>query len=306
MSKLELVNELHRSARKNFKRRSYIMRGVNETFQADLIEMIPHKSINKNFKYILTVIDVFSKYAWAIPLKNKTGIEVTSGMRSIFENDQRIPKNIHTDRGKEFYNVHFNSLMKKHNINLYSTYSKMKASIVERFNRTLLTKLWKQFSFQGTYKWIDILKSIIHTYNNTRHSTIKIRPVEVNKTNEKQILRTIYKQKINFYKNKFEINDLVRISKHKSLFEKGYTPSWSTEVFKICKVQSTNPVTYLLKDLNENMISGSFYEQELQKTKCGDIYLIEKIIRKKDNKLYVKWLGFDNSANSWINKNDFV
>lgn len=172
MSKQQLVEEIHRSARKKFPRRHYVMRGINDTFQADLIEMIPWANQNKGYRYILMVIDVFSKRAWAIPLKNKTGNEVTKAMTSVFtSNPKHIPRNLHTDEGKEFYNQSFQRLMKTHGINHYSTFSKMKASIVERFNRTFLNKLWPQFNLQGSHKWLHHLQPIILQYNSTIHRT---------------------------------------------------------------------------------------------------------------------------------------
>lgn len=309
MTKEGVVNEIHRSARKNFIRRTYQMRGIDDTFQADLVEMIPHSKVNNNYKYILMVIDVFSKFAWTVPLKNKTGKEVTQAMKSIFVESRRIPRNLHTDQGKEFYNSSFQRLMQEYNINHYSTFSKMKASIVERFNRTILTKIWKIFSLQGSYKWCNVLKSVTNTYNNTIHRTIKMKPSEVNSKNSDLVLRNSYRDNntLNPHnKPKYKINDYVRINKFKSIFEKGYTPNWSTEIFQVYKIQFTEPVTYLLKDSTGQKISGSFYEQELMKTKYPTIYLVEKILRKKGSKLYVKWLGLDKSQNSWIKKSDFV
>lgn len=310
MSKEQVVNELHHSARKNFPRRRYVMRGVNDTFQADLVEMIPYSTQNCGYRYILMVIDVFSKRAWAEKLKNKTGVEVTKAMTSIFENyPNNIPHNMHTDQGKEFYNTHFQRLMRTHNINHYSTYSKLKASIVERFNRTILNKLWRQFSLQGTHKWLSQLQPIIWKYNRTVHRTIKMRPIDVDRQNEDRLLHTVYKnnQMVNInVKNKFKINDYVRISKFKSLFEKGYTPNWSTEIFRIAKVLPTEPITYQLVDLNGDEIKGCFYEYELLKTYNTDIYLVERVIRRKGNKLFVKWLGFNDSHSSWIDAKDFV
>lgn len=309
MTKKGVVDELHTRARKNFPRRPYLMRGVDDTFQADLVEMIPYAKINSNFRYILCVIDTFSKYAWTMPLKNKTGEEVTTAMQKIFDKNNRIPKNVHTDQGKEFYNKIFQNLMRKYNINHYSTYSRMKASIVERFNRTLMSKMWKAFSLNGSYKWVKTLQEVTELYNNTIHRTIKMKPSEVTSENAENILHTQYKKNnlLNTENNnKYEINDYVRISKYKTLFEKGYTPSWSTEIFQVYKILSTNPKTYLLKDSTDQKISGAFYEYELLKTKYPNIHLIEKIIRRKGVKLFVKWLGFDASHNSWIHKNDFV
>lgn len=136
-----------------------------------------------------------------------------------------------------------------------------------------------------------------------------MKPIEVNSMNAESILKECYRENHTLntgHINKYKMNDYVRISKHKSLFEKGYTPNWSTEIFQVTKILPTNPKTYLIRDATGQTISGAFYEFELMKTKYPNIYLIEKIIRKKSNKLFVKWLGFDTSHNSWINKNDFV
>lgn len=308
MAKREIVNEIHRAARRNFVRRSYEMRGIDDTFQADLIEMIPHSKDNKGYKYILSVIDIFSKYGWAIPLKNKSGMEVTNAMKKIFVLDHRVPRNIQTDNGKEFYNKYFSELMLRNNINHYSTFSKLKASIAERFNRTILTKLYKHFHFIGSYKWINSIQKIIDTYNNSKHRTIKMKPIEVNTKNEKEILATIYQKNSTFNEEtaKFIIGDHVRISKHKTIFEKGYTPNWSTEIFIVEKILQTNPITYILKDMNNQKIQGLFYNYEMQKTKHANNYLVEKILKKKGNKVLVKWLGFNKEHNSWIKSSELI
>ena len=147
----KVVEELHKPARRNYSRRKYDIRNLDETWQADLVEMIPYSKENKGFRYLLTVIDIFSKYAWAIPVKRKSGQDVTAAMKSVFKQGC-APKNLHTDRGKEFYNSNFSNLMKEYNVNLYSTYSNIKASICEHFNRTLKNEMWKQFSLNGNYK----------------------------------------------------------------------------------------------------------------------------------------------------------
>lgn len=304
MSKEALVKELHKPARKNFRRRQVIQRGLNDTFEIDLVEMIPYSKENKSFKYILTAIDIFSKFAYAVPLKNKTGNDVAAAMKRILVSTK--PKNIHSDLGKEFFNKTFQTLMQKFNINHYHTYSKMKASIVERFNRTLKNKMWRQFSIQGSYKWLPILNKLVSDYNNSKHRTIKMEPAKVNHKNAKKLLKTVYNRIKKFQMGKFRKYDHVRISKDKGIFSKGYLPNWSTEIFKICKVNMTNPVTYTLEDLNGNLISGKFYEQELQRTSNISTYLVEKVLKQKGNKVFVKWLGFDNSQNSWIYRQDLI
>jgi hypothetical protein len=166
--------------------------------------------------------------------------------------------------------------------------------------------MWKRFSFQGSHEWLSILPTLIHEYNNTAHRTIKMKPIDVNSSNEKKLLRTVYSKLKIFKKGKFKVGDHVRITKYKNIFEKGYEPNWSSEIFKIYKVQITNPVTYLLEDYQGEKISGGFYEFELQKVNDPDAYLVEKILKRKGNQLYVKWLGFDTAYNSWINKNSLL
>lgn len=310
MSRIDVVDELHRGARKNFIRRKTHMRGIADTLQADLVEMIPYARQNSNYKYILTSIDIFSKMAYARPLKNKTGIEVARALKSIFDSMQYRIKNLHVDLGKEFYNEPVSKLLREYGVNRYSTYTTKKAAICERFNRTLKNHMWKQFSLNGNYKWVRFLDDLIENYNNSYHKTIKMNPINVNLRNEQHLLDTVYNYKhhVNIKdKAKFKVGDPVRLSKYKHIFEKSYTPNWTTEIFRIRKVQrNTDPITYLLKDYQDKEINGTVYPEELQLVQHPDLYLVEKILRKRGNQVYVKWLGFDNSHNSWINQNDVL
>lgn len=172
MSKLEVVQEIHRYARKNYPRRKFVMHGIAETLQADLIEMQPHKHLNRGHRYILIVIDIFSKMAYAEPLKDKIGVVVTQAMDRIIRkvhrhNPHHNIKNLHTDDGKEFFNITMKRLLEKLKINHYSTHSSMKACIVERLIRTIKRQLYMQFSMQGNVKWLNILPEVIDRYNNT-------------------------------------------------------------------------------------------------------------------------------------------
>ena len=299
MSKRDIANELHKPARKNYTRRIVNVYGKNDLWQADLVEMIPYSKKNKGYKYILCVIDCFTKFAWAIPLKSKTAKEVSSSMSKILH--KRTPKLLQLDNGKEFYNSTFDALMSKYNIHRYSTYSTMKACIVERFNRTLKEKLFREFTARGSHEWISILPSLIDEYNNSKHRTIGMTPVQAD-TNPTSV--EIMQRKIIKRKNKFNIGDNVRISTYKGVFTKGYLPSWSTEIFKIVKINETLPTTYQLQDYTGKLIAGCFYSEEILKTNYPNDYLVEKIIRKKGKQIFVKWLGFDNTHNSWINTSD--
>lgn len=300
-----IARELHRPARKCYMRRRVITKGLDDLHQMDLVEMIPYSRENNGFKYMLTIIDVYSKYAWAQPLKTKSGKEVAAVVRKIYNTSKRFPKHIQTDRGREFYNADFKQWTTSHKINHYSTYSNMKACVVERFNRTLRERMWRMFTKQGTYSWIHMLQKLIYDYNHTYHRTIKMKPCDVK---DNRLLATVYNtiKIVDTRKKKFKVGDIVRISKQKHQFEKGYTPNWTTELFTIHKVQPTNPVTYLLNDYQQQPVAGAFYTEELQKTKHPNIYLVERILRRKGNKVFVKWLGYDNSHNAWIHKSNVL
>lgn len=297
--KEQVVLELHKPARRNFKRRHTLIKGFDDLWQADLMELLPYAKINKGYKYVLVVIDCYSKFVWTRPLKSKTGPETSKAVEDIFKQG-RVPKNLQTDRGKEFYNVHWSKIMNAYRVNHYSTYSVKKAAIAERVIRTLKTLLYRAFSLRGKHLWMDILNEVTNTYNNRIHSTTKMKPSDVRpETN----LGCFSHHKI-MDKQKYKEGDVVRISKYKSQFAKGYTPNWSSELFKIYKVQLTNPTTYLLKDMSGQPILGAFYTQELQNAKYSDVYLVEKVLKRNKRNLYVKWLGLDNSHNSWINKHN--
>lgn len=300
-TKRGIIDELHRQARKVFPRRRVYTKGIHDLWQIDLVEMIPYAKENEGKKYILTVIDVLSKYAWAAPVQTKSGKDVTAAMRNVLKQSYpNKPKNIHSDNGKEFYNEHFKRLMENEKINHYSTYTHLKASVVERFNRTLKNWMWKEFGVRGKYKWVDILQQLLDRYNSRVHRTIEMRPIDVKKKHQKQLLKKVNTPPIKDMKLKYKPNDTVRISKYKTLFAKGYTPSWSTELFTVDRVRKTVPPVYYLRDMEDNPIKGSFYAQELAKTKYPDTYLVERVLKRKNNRQFVKWLGFDNRHNSWL------
>lgn len=170
-----------------------------------------------------------------------------------------------------------------------------------------IEKMFKYFSANSTRRYIDILNAMVSLYNNTRHSSIKMSPVEASKkTNENIVLMNLYgRVSSDPAKPKFSVGERVRITKMKHTFEKGYTPRWTEEVFTISHVQYTDPPTYKITDYNGEEIQGTFYEQELQKT-SQQIYRIEKVIRKRGNKSLVKWLGYPDSFNSWIDNKELI
>lgn len=301
----EIAQELHKQVRKNFPTRFVELKGLNDLYQADLVEMLPFSKVNKGYKYILVLINCFSKYAIAKPIKSKNANEIERVLKPILN---KYPmKHLQTDKGTEFYNSRIKSLLTSYNINHYSTFSDKKASIVERLNRTLKARMWQCFSEQGNYKWLDLLPIIVKKYNSAFHRTIGMAPADVNKSNEEFVLKRIVKNRqFRVVRIRFKIGDKVRISRYKKLFTKGYLPNWSNEIYTVWKILPTTPITYILKDETGNVLRGGFYQQEISKTKTGNVYLIEKVLRKKGNKLLVRWLGFPKSSDSWIDAKDLI
>ena len=183
---------------------------------------------------------------------------------------------------------------------MYSTYNEGKSVIAERFIRTLQNKTYKYLTSLSKIVYIDKLDDIVKEYNNTYHTLIKMKPVDV-----KDNTYIDFKKEINDENRKFKGGDHVRISKYKNIFAKGYMPNCSEEISVIKKIKNTLPWTYVINDLNDEEIIGTFCENELQKTDKKE-FRIEKVLKKKGDKLYVKWKGFDNFFNSWIDKKDIV
>ena len=304
-----LSQELHKQKRINFERRRVISNYIDHIWGIDLITMIKYSKQNNNYKYILTVIDFFSKFSFCYPLKNKNYNEIINSFKDIFKKSKRKPKFIQSDEGLEFTNKQVQKFFNDNNIKWYHTFNRdIKCSICERYNRTILNKIYKNFTLNNNTIWINDLNKLVKEYNNSYHRTIKMKPVDASKKSNDNIVRKNYNFEIITNKKKFKIGDKVRISLSKNTFEKGYTSNWSEQIYIIYDIKSSNVHYYYLKDLNGNKIDGMFYEQELLKTnmKENDLYIIEKIIKKVGNKYLVKWRGYDDTFNSYVNENDIV
>ena len=183
---------------------------------------------------------------------------------------------------------------------MYSTCNEGKSAVAERFIRTLKNKIFKHMTAISKNVYFDVLDDIVNKYNNTVHRTIKMKPIDVTSDSYAE-----YNEDSNEKDPKCKVGDHVRMSKYKNIFAKRYTQNWSKEVFVVSKIKNTVPWAYTISDLNGEPIAGSYYEKELQKT-SQEKYRIEKIIKRKGDKLYVKWRGYYNSFNSWIDKKDLI
>ena len=310
--KKQLVKELLKPKLKRFPRRRVFSPSVDAIWSGDLLDIHQYARVNRNYNFILVLVDVFSKYAWARPLKNKEGISVAEAFEDIFDSSKRIPYRLWTDRGTEFYNQNVERTLKKHKVQLYSTFNDPKSAIAERFIRTLRGKLESNFLLTQSTVWYDILPELISEYNNSRHRSISMTPKEASKLcNYQKVYDSLYKETHVEGTPAFHIGDKVRISINKRLFEKGSTSNWSEEIFEISNIiRTTKPIVYRIKDLMDEEIEGSFYKEQLQKTHQS-IYRIERVIRKRQKangtrEALVKWAGYGDKFNSWMPAADII
>lgn len=260
------VYTLHAPLRKRFLRRKTLAPGLYYQMQMDLVDLTNISSKNKGYKFLLTAIDVFSRRAFVVPLKSKKDTIVLEGISKIFAN-YPPPKYVQTDEGKEFYNRLLAKYLADRNIRLFSTSSDTKCAIVERFNRTLKQRMFKYFTAKNTVVYIDALEKFVDAYNARKHSSIGISPNEVTYKNQAEIWRRQYHKYFIGYRRasfKYSLNDSVRVSKMARQFRKGYLPTFTDEIFLIHDRIASVPVTYKLRDSNQQVLIGSFYEPELQ------------------------------------------
>ena len=227
-------------------------------------------------------------------------MSIAIAFQKILDDSKRKPDKIWVYKGSGFYNNSFKKWIKENDIEMYSTNNEGKSVIAERCIRTLKTKIHKYMTSVSKNVYIDKLDDIVDEYNNTYHRTIKMKPFDV-----KDNTYIDFKKEVNDKNPKFKVGDHVRISKYKNMFAKRYMPNWSEEIFVIKKVKNTVPWTYVINDINGEEIIGTFYEEELQGTNQQE-FRLKKVIKKKGDKLYVKWKGYNNSFNSWIDKKDII
>ena len=275
----DLSNELNKPTTNKFPRKKVIVNHINEIHSTDLVDMTLYSKINKGYKYIFTNIDIFSKYAYAFPLKSKKIQAIKPCFEKMFKNNK--PKFIWSDKEPAFLPKEMQQFFKDNNAKIYHTNSHLKADVIQRFNRSLRELMMKEFVKNNNTIWYNILPKLIKIYNNRYHSTIEIKPIEVNKYNEKYVKENMYTYNKTSKNSKFKIGDLVRISlKRRDVFDKASgNIRWSEELFKIHSINRSSVITYKIKDLNDEIIKGIFYERELQKTKnISQVYIINILL----------------------------
>ena len=299
---------------------------------------------NDGYAYLLVVIDVLSKNAWVEALRDKSARRVADAFAKILDRaNGRIPICLQSDRGKEFVGSTFLRQLEKRSIeHRVARNPDIKAAVVERLNRTLRERLWRYLTHKNTGRWIDVIQEIVHAYNHTPHSGTKFRPYEVNLYNAAEASENLRKrasqQTINRpllrrrrrrrrrrvaeaaaigSRLKYRVGDYVRISRTKNTFEKGYENNFSEEIFRVKSAtkRQNNLFVYVLQDLNGETIDGFFYTEELalvgrERMRSDREFRVERVLRTRGRgakkQALVKWLGYPNKFNSWINYDDLT
>ena len=312
---------VNKPVRRKFKRNRVIVSGIDDQWDGDLMDLSSLAKYNKNYKFILLLIDIFSRFVWAVPLKSKHASEIIRAFKKVFSKGRK-PSSLRTDNGGEFVAKSVKHFLKEQNINAFTTKNaEIKANYAERAIRTIKGKILKYTYSNQTYKYIDALDSILIAYNKSFHSSIKMAPQDVNETNESTLWKQLYlPQKSNKIKDsqskvkryKYLVGDTVRISFLKKTFSREYDQKWSDEIFRISKrFRREGLPVYKLHDFNgKEEIKGTFYQQELQKVKISPdkLYKIDKILGSKTvkgkRKYLVSWVGWGPEFNSYVSAHE--
>ena len=299
---------VNKERRKKFRRNQIIVTNLRQQFQMDLADLSKYKRENDGVTFLLVVIDCFSRLASVQPLKNKTGPEVAKALQQVFR-EIGEPDKIQSDKGKEFFNAAVKGLMKKKIINLFtSENADIKCAMAERLIRTLKQKIWRLFRSKVSTRYIDKLQDLVYAYNHSVHSAHGMRPVDVKDTNSLKVFNKLYSEMLTSKAPRYKVGDHVRIAKEKGVFEKGYEYRFQEEIFEVYQVIPQSVPIYKLKDEKSKKVKGKFYEQELSLVKgfIDKSFQIDRYIKERGNKVLVRWLGYDKSFDSWINKSDVV
>ena len=241
----QLANELHKPIIRKFEKRKVYSSFKDNIWGVDLADMQLMSKRNKGIRYLLCVIDLFCKYAWVVPLKDKKGVSVVNALQKILDSSKRKPNKKWVGQGSEFYNNVFKNWLKDNDISMYSTHNEGISVLAERFVRILKNKIYKHMTAISKNVYFNVLEDIVDEYNNTYHKTIKMKPIDIGDDSFAE-----YNEESNEKDRKFKVGDHVRISKFKNVFAKGYTPNWSEEIFVVKKIKNTVSWTYIISDLN--------------------------------------------------------
>jgi transposase InsO family protein len=309
---------LFRDCRKKFNRSQIIPAGFLSDLHVDLGDFQSLSRKNKGYRYMLVCVDVLSRRVFTAPVRSKSFLDMKEAFEKVFERMPYLPQQIFSDRGTEFESKDIQAYLEDLGIKKFrAEASHIKSAFAKRMIRTIKEKLYRYFSEKNTTDWITVIPKITNAINNSVCRSTGLRPVDIDEKSARQVWEKIYAPIVRDYGNdtyrreKFNLDDPVRISRSKPIFEKGYHPKFSDEIFKIKEIVKENrdkPLYYRLVDYQNEPIKGRFYKEELLQTTEDTTYRIEKIYRKRNNKgikeLYVKFIGYKDKY--WIKESDLV
>lgn len=299
---------LHKPIRHHYKRNKTVVKGIDVQWQADLADMQGLSRFNAGIRYLLTVIDVFSKFAWVIPTKDKSAKAMLDAFKRLFvESAPRKPERIQTDKGKEFLNHEVKTYLHDQGVELFQTNSDTKAAVVERFNRTLKTRIFTRFSAKGTKRYIDTLPAVVNAYNRSHHRSIGMAPVDVKKKDEDRIWLKLYGTP-SAPKMHLPPGQLVRLSKVKGDFDKGYLPNWTEQHYRVEGATGRERRLYKLQTMKGDPVDASFYPEEVQPIKVNE-HRVERVLKRRTlnngtREGLIKWKGWPERYNTWVTLDD--
>ena len=267
------INEIYsKGPKRNYATNKTDVYHIDDTWSLDILDLKDYgPENNRGYRYVLVVIDNFSKFGWTIPLKNKNAQTIKDSFENILISSKRSPNLIESDQGKEFYNNIFQDFLNKNNIKIYSRNSSYGAVFAERFNRTIRDLLKKIVFEQGDANWIDVLPTITKQYNNRIHTSTKLTPIQASlKKNEGYVYKNLL-DKRNKIKPKFQLNDLVRTADLKKTFSKSDTTNWSYNLYKITEIIKDTIPSYRLDNLPERYNESLLKKTELTMKENKDV-----------------------------------
>ena len=305
--------QLHRRTVKKFPRRK-ILALPGHYLTLDLADMSRVKEHNDGHKFIAYGLDMGSRYGYARPLKTKSAKEVTQAVREMFqemkEAGRRLPRSIFTDQAGEFKSKTFLDFMKSKHVHVYySRDTVIKSAMAERFILTITRMLWRYFTENNTYTYLDVLPKIIRSYNTSYHSAIKRAPSSVRPSDAHELwLLQHWDKQLPERAPRFAVGDYVMLVKDRRFAEKSTTRAVTSELFTVAKVIESTPVTYSVADLNGSLLRGSFYEHELVATTAPELYAVEAVLKKRTRRgkdeYLVKWRDYGDDFNTWVKPED--
>jgi len=308
----QTTHTIHTTPPGKFPTEKIIVEHLDMQWDSDLLQFADFAKYNRGYKYLVVCIDLFSRYLWVKALKTKASAETAKACKAIFD-EGRHPSVLRTDQGREYLGAPFQDLLKDYGVTHMLAYGPHKASYAERVNRTIEDRLYKYFYEKQTFNFIDIIDSIVHSYNNTIHSSINMPPAKVNESNSRALYERVYipilnKRAAHPVHFSFLNGDFVRLSRVDTPFKRGYQEQWTEEIFQVYNRIPSHPPRYKVKDLTGDVIKGSFYQQELQKVHVKDpddiVYKIDRVISTKTVKgqklSLVKWYGYSDKFNSYV------